>query len=271
MEMKLRNGVEIPEIGLGVYKMAAGAEMEQAVGCAYRCGYRLFDTAQMYENEDALGEAIEKNGIARDSIFLVSKVDNGNQGYEKTLASFEESLKKLRTDYLDAFLIHWPGQDQERTISTWKAMEELYRAGKVRAIGVCNFEKSQLKRLLEHCEVPPMIDQIEHTPLQHNEELLSFCRAQEISVMAWAPLLRGNFADERIEKLAEKYRRTPAQILLRWNIQQGILPIPKTKSPERLKENISVFDFELEEADMEALNHMNTGFRTSFDPLTFDF
>lgn len=182
---RLNNGVEIPEMGLGVYKMNAGKEMDDAVRYAYEQGYRLFDTAQMYKNESGLGEALEKNRIPRQDIFLISKVDNCNQGYGRTIESFGESLERLKTDYLDSFLVHWPGQNRERMLDTWKAMEKLYTDGKVRSIGVCNFEVCQLEYLLANCKVRPMIDQIEHTPFMHDEKLLGFCRENEIQVMAW--------------------------------------------------------------------------------------
>lgn len=269
--MKLANGLDIPAIGLGVYKMEAGEQMNTAVDEAYRLGYRLFDTAQMYRNEAALGEALAVNDIPREQIFLISKVDNGNQWYEPTLASLTVSLEKLRTGYLDSFLVHWPGQNLERMCSTWKAMEEAYRRGLVRSIGVCNFEVSQLEYLLGHCEIAPMINQIEHTPLLHDPELLNFCREHNIQVIAWAPLLRGHFDGTGIPEIAARYGRTPAQLLLRWNIQQGIIPIPKSKNPRRLAENLDVFGFELTQADMERLNAMHCGKRTSHNPLTFDF
>lgn len=203
---RLNNGVEIPEMGLGVYKMNAGKEMDDAVRYAYEQGYRLFDTAQMYKNESGLGEALEKNRIPRQDIFLISKVDNCNQGYGRTIESFGESLERLKTDYLDSFLVHWPGQNRERMLDTWKAMEKLYTDGKVRSIGVCNFEVCQLEYLLANCKVRPMIDQIEHTPFMHDEKLLGFCRENEIQVMAWGPLLRGNLDEDEIcaDVLADK-------------------------------------------------------------------
>ncbi len=269
--MKLANQVEIPDLGLGVYKMAPGVEMNTAIGAAYAAGYRLFDTAQMYGNEAALGEALKVNHIPRKDVFLVSKVDNGNQWFQPTLDSFHDSLERLQTDYLDAFLVHWPGQDKARMLSTWQAMEKLYADGKVRSIGVCNFELPQLEYLLDNCQVAPMLDQVEHTPFQHNQALLDDCNEKNIKVMAWAPLLRGDFDHPVIKNLTRKYSKTPAQILLRWNVQQGIVPIPKSKNPARLNENIQVFDFVLEDADMAALNGMNQNRRTSHDPLTFDF
>ena len=269
--MELVNNIEIPEIGLGVYKMEAGAEMNEAIGNAYQYGYRLFDTAQMYKNEEALGDALKENHIQRETVFLNSKVDNCNQGYEKTISSFHDSLKRLQTDYLDSFLIHWPGLNKERTLSTWKALEELYKAGLIRAIGVSNFEISQLEILLENCEIPPMINQIEHTPFLHDEQLNSFCKKNKIQIMAWGPLLRGKMEDDGIKEIASRYAKSPAQLLLRWNIQQGIIPIPKTKNSSRLIENISVFDFQIEPEDMAKLNAMNENIRTSYNPLEYDF
>lgn len=268
---RLNNETQIPEIGLGVYKMEAGKEMNDAVKYAYQSGYRLYDTAQMYKNEQALGDALKENKIPREDIFLISKVNNCNQGYEKTISSFKESLQKLQTEYLDALLVHWPGQDKARMLDTWKAMEHLYKKDKVKSIGVCNFEISQLTYLLEHCEIKPMIDQVEHTPLMHDEKLISFCKENDIQIMAWGPLLRGNLENKKMEEIAEKYNKTTAQLLLRWNIQQGIIPIPKSKNEQRLQQNIDVFDFEITKEDMEELNHMNENHRTSFDPLTFDF
>ena len=268
---RLNNGVEIPEMGLGVYKMNAGKEMDDAVRYAYEQGYRLFDTAQMYKNESGLGEALEKNRIPRQDIFLISKVDNCNQGYGRTIESFGESLERLKTDYLDSFLVHWPGQNRERMLDTWKAMEKLYTDGKVRSIGVCNFEVCQLEYLLAHCKVRPMIDQIEHTPFMHDEKLLGFCRENEIQVMAWGPLLRGNLDEDEIGRMAAGYNKTSAQLLLRWNVQQGIIPIPKSKNKERLLQNISISDFEITEEDMKRMNAMNQNKRTSYDPMVFDF
>lgn len=268
---QLNNQLQIPEIGLGVYKMNAGKEMNDAIRYAYQDGYRLFDTAQMYKNEQALGDALKEDQIPRENIFLISKVNNCNQGYENTIKSFHESLEKLQTDYLDAFLVHWPGQNKERMLDTWKAMETLYEKGLVKSIGVCNFEICHLSYLLENCKIKPMIDQIEHTPLMHDQDLINFCKENEIQIMAWGPLLRGNLANDKIEQIAEKYNKTMAQLLLRWNVQQGIIPIPKSKNEERLFQNISIFDFEITKEDMEILNGMNEGHRTSFDPLTFDF
>ena len=194
-DITLANNIKMPPIGLGVYKMQAGLEMNQAVKAAYENGYRLFDTAQMYGNEAALGTALKENDIPREDIFLVSKVDNGNQWYDQTLESLKITLEKLQTSYLDAFLVHWPGQNKERTISTWKAMEEAYESGLVKSIGVCNFEIDQLQYLMEHCRIQPMINQIEYSPLFHQPELVSYCKEHQIQVMAC-----GFFNGEVLEK-----------------------------------------------------------------------
>lgn len=271
MKRRLKNGVEIPEIGLGVYQIQAGEEMDRTIAFAAEYGYRLFDTAQMYDNEAALGSSLQKSGVARDEIFLISKVDNCNQGYERTMESFGESLARLQTGYLDSFLIHWPGQNRDRILDTWRAMERLYRDGLVRSIGVSNFEQVQLEFLLEHCEIAPAINQIEHTPLMHDEPLLSYCSGHGIQVMAWGPLLRGKMQSETIGEMAQRHGKSPAQILIRWNLQQGIVPIPKTRDSGRLLENISVFDFQLSPEEMETLNGMNQFYRTSHNPLEFDF
>lgn len=270
-KVTLYNGVHMPLVGLGVYKINDLEEMNYAVQTSLECGYTMFDTAQMYQNEENLGKALKQSGIERGKIFLISKVDNGNQWYESTLTSFEESLKRLQTDYLDAFLIHWPGQNKERMISTWKALEELYEAGKVKSIGVCNFEIPQLEYLIAHCKIKPMINQIEHTPYLHDEALLEYCKKEQIQIMAWAPLLRGNFENPMFIELAQKYQCSIAQLLLRWNVQQGIIVIPKSKNKERLIENIDIFGFEISDEDIKRLNSLNKNQRTSHDPNVFDF
>lgn len=270
-KVTLYNGVHMPLVGLGVYKINDLEEMNYAIQTSLECGYTMFDTAQMYKNEENLGKALKQSGIEREKIFLISKVDNGNQWYESTLTSFEESLKRLQTDYLDAFLIHWPGQNKERMISTWKALEKLYEAGKVKSIGVCNFEIHQLEYLIAHCKIKPMINQIEHTPYLHDEALLEYCKKEQIQIMAWAPLLRGNFENPIFIELAEKYQCSIAQLLLRWNVQQGIIVIPKSKNKERLMENIDIFGFEISDEDIKRLNSLNKNQRTSHDPNIFDF
>ena len=267
----LQNQLKMPLVGLGVYRLESEEEMTTAIANALQNGYTLFDTAQMYKNETQLGHALNTACAKREDLFLVSKVDNGNQWYDSTKKSFMESLEKLQTDYLDLFLIHWPGQNKERTLSTWKAMEELYEEGKIKSIGVSNFEIHHLEHLIENSKIKPMVNQIEHTPYTHNEELLSYCKKEQIQIMAWAPLLRGNMGNPIFVKLAEKYHCTTAQLILRWNMQQGITVIPKSKNPNRIAENIDVFKFEISEEDMKMLSSLNRNHRTSHDPNVFDF
>lgn len=268
---RLNNGVEIPVLGLGIYLMENLHEMKQAVESALQAGYRSFDTAQMYGNEALLGETLQGCGISRKELFLTSKVDNGNQGYENTLASFSKSLKKLQTDYLDLFLVHWPGQQRTRLLETWKAMEKLYEDGLVRAIGVCNCEPKHLGWILEKSEIVPAINQVENNPLFQDKALAVWCREKGIQMEAWAPLIRGSFHLPGLKEMAEKYHKTPAQIILRWDIQKDYIVIPKSVHPNRILENAALFDFSLEEKDIAILDQMNQGKRTSFDPQTFDF
>ncbi len=267
----LNNGVEMPVLGLGIYLMENLNEMKQAVESALKAGYRSLDTAQMYGNEALLGETLQTCGMARKELFLTSKVDNGNQGYENTLTSFSESLKKLKTDYLDLFLIHWPGQQKARLLDTWRAMEKLYQDGLVRAIGVCNCEPQHLEWILEKAQIIPAINQVEHHPLFQDEALALWCREKGIQMEAWAPLIRGSFDLPGLKEIAEKYNKSPAQIILRWNIQKDYIAIPKSIHPNRILENADLFDFSLEEKDIAVLDQMNQGQRTSFDPRTFDF
>ena len=269
--LKLNNGIEIPVLGLGVYLTTDYNEMFNAVKWAIEAGYRSFDTAQMYGNEDLLGKAIRELKINRNEIFLTSKVNLQNMGYEKTLRSFDETLAKLQTDYLDMFLVHWPGQQKERLIQTYSAMEKLYSEGRIRAIGVCNCEAKHIEWILESCKTVPVINQVERHPLLNEAKLGKWCFEKNIKMEAWAPLMRGNLDLPQIKQLAEKYGKTPAQIILRWDIQSGYIVIPKSVHKERIFENADIFSFELEKEDMAILDSMDTGFRTSYDPETFDF
>lgn len=269
--VSLYNGIEMPLVGLGVFKTNDQKEMDNAVRYALEAGYRSFDTAQMYQNEHVLGEALRRSGIARGDIFLTSKLDNPNQGYDKALASFEESLRKLKTDYLDLFLIHWPGQKRARLIESWRALERLHKEGRIRAIGVSNFMKRHLQWMAEDCEVMPAVNQIERHPLLNQNKLAAWCMQRGIQVEAWGPLVRGSFDFPQIRELAARYGKTPAQIILRWDVQSGYVVIPKSVHRERILENIDLFDFTLDEADMRAIDAMDANCRTSHDPETFDF
>ena len=246
--------------------------MYNAVKWAVDSGYRKFDTAQFYDNERELGEAIRKTGIDREKVFITTKIWNTNQGYKSTRESFEESLKKLNMDYVDLLLIHWPGQKKERYLDTWRALENIYQIKKARAIGVSNFEIKHLNDIFANCVIAPVINQIERHPNLNRKELIEFCKSHNMNIEAWSPLARGKLIDNKtLESIAEKYNKTVAQIILRWNIENKIVVIPKSITKERIEENIDIFDFSLEEEDIKKIDSMNNNKRTGFDPMEFDF
>lgn len=247
----LNNGVQMPQLGFGVYKIPEN-DIVTATATALDNGYRSIDTAQFYENERGVGEAIKNSGIAREDLFVTTKVWNSHQGYNKTLAAFEESLNKLGLEHLDLYLVHWPAPAHDLYIETYEALEKLYKDGRVRAIGVCNFEIEHLDRLLDTCEVPPVLNQIECHPYLQQHDLKSYCKEKDIYIESWGPLRRGGslFQEKIITDLATKHGKTPAQIILRWHIQEHSIVIPKSVTPSRIKENMNVFDFTLTEDDM---------------------
>ncbi|MDW8802697.1 aldo/keto reductase [Clostridium sp. A1-XYC3] len=260
----LNNGVKMPWLGFGTYKIEDGSTVTESVKEALRIGYRHIDTASLYNNEEGIGIALKESGIERKEIFLVSKVWNSDQGYEKTLNAFETSLKKLQTDYLDLYLIHWP---QLLNKETWRALEKLYKEGRVRAIGVCNFKESHLRDLMEDAEIPPMVNQVEFHPYLIQNDLLDFCKDNNIQLEAWSPLMRGNILKvDLLQELAKKYGKTVSQIVLRWDLQKGIVTIPKSTTPARIKENTDIFDFELSEEDMDKIQQLDQGLRFGKDP-----
>ncbi|KEO83831.1 aldo/keto reductase [Tumebacillus flagellatus] len=265
----LNNGVKMPWLGLGVWKVTEEGQVEKAVLSALEAGYRSIDTAAIYGNEEGVGRALRDSGIPRDQIFVTTKVWNSNQGYESTLAAFDESMQKLGLDYLDLYLIHWPVAGKYK--DTWRALEKLYKDGKVRAIGVSNFHVHHLKDLLADAEAVPTVNQVEYHPLLSQEELRAFCREKKIQLEAWSPLMQGNLDHEVITQLAQKYGKSPAQIVLRWDLQNEVVTIPKSVTPARIAENADVFDFELSPDDMAALNGLNEDRRFGPDPDNFDF
>lgn len=267
-EVALANGVTIPCVGFGTYKNTDPAECLSSVREALAAGYRHVDTAQFYFNEENVGEAIRESGLPRNEIFLTTKVWNTSQGYDNTLRAFDESMGKLGLDYLDLYLVHWPVAKDYATdypsafTQTWRALEKLYSDGKVRAIGVCNCLKEHLNVLFGECKVKPMVNQIEYhfgfsDPDQ--TEAADFSRANGIVVEAWAPLCRGRaFGNPVLKAVAEKYGKTEAQILVRWCLQHETLPLPKTVSPARIRENADVFGFVISDEDMAALDTVDT-------------
>ena len=255
----LSNGVEIPAVGFGTYK-AADNQDEAVISEAIRQGYRHFDTAAFYFNEEEVGRAIRKSGVPRKDFFITSKVWRDRLGYESTLKEFEESLKKLGMDYLDLYLIHWPrpadltAEWKRLDIETWWALEELYRSGKVRAIGVSNFLPHHLNNLIEGTEIVPMVNQLEFHPGYMQKAAVDFSQKLGIQVEAWSPIGRARVLKEPlIEELADKYGVSKAQICIRFALQCGVLPLPKSSAPSRMRQNIEVFDFVIEENDMYRL------------------
>ena len=241
-------------------------ELSEAIRVALEAGYRHFDTAMIYENEAILGQALKKSGLPREELFLTSKVWNYDHGYEQTKNAFQASLDRLGTDYLDLYLIHWASADY---IETWKAMEELYNAGKIKAIGVSNFQIHHLEDLMAHTEIIPMINQVETHPAFPQDELRAFMAQHAIIHEAWGPLGQGKndlLAQPVLLELAEKHGKSPAQIVLRWHIERGVVVIPKSVTPIRIRENRDIFDFSLSTEDMDKIATLNTGERYSADP-----
>lgn len=266
----LRNGVEMPRFGLGVYKVEDGQEVISSVKYAIKAGYKAVDTAAVYKNEEGVGIAIKESDIPREEIFVTTKVWNSDQGYESTISAFEESRRKLGLDYIDLYLIHWPvtGSINE----TWKALETLYNEGKVRAIGVSNFHVHHLESLLETAEIIPMVNQIELHPLLSQNEIREYCLSKGIKVEAWSPLAQGRLLEHpTLKQLAEKYSKSVAQIILRWDLQHDIITIPKSINEQRIIENANIFDFEISVHDMMIIDALNKDERTGPDPDNFNF
>lgn len=263
----LNNGYPMPKVGLGVYKITDD-EMNVSVATAIDAGYRAFDTAYFYKNEIALGNALKKADIPREDLFITSKLWNDYQGYDRTIEFFTKSIENLGTDYLDLFLIHWPCEADDLFIESYKAMEALYEAGRIRAIGVCNFKQHHLEKLMSETDIVPAVNQIEVHPYFNQQELQAYCDSKDIAVTAWMPLMRnrGLLEHEVILKLAERYEKTPAQIVLRWHLAHNRLIIPKSKTPERIKENYDIFDFNLELTDIAEIDAMNRDERQGKDP-----
>ncbi|MEO2050466.1 MAG: aldo/keto reductase [Allomuricauda sp.] len=267
---ELHNGVQMPYFGLGVYLSKDGNEVIHAVKDALNHGYRHIDTASIYDNEEGVGQGIRESEVDRKDVFLVSKVWNNDQGYDATLRAFDASLKRLGTDYLDLYLIHWPKGDLSK--DTWKALERLYKEKRVRAIGVSNFLKHHLEDLLPSVEIVPMVNQMEFHPYLVQQELLDFCNANNIQYEAWSPLMQGHIFDlEVMKEMAHRYNKTIAQIVLRWDLQKGVVTIPKSSKKERIIANADLFDFEISQEDMNLLDALDRGKRFGPDPDNFDF
>lgn len=266
----LHNGVAMPYFGLGVYLSEDGEEVINAVKWALEAGYRHIDTAAIYKNEEGVGKAIKQSAVAREDIFVVSKVWNADQGYDSTIKAFEASLERLQLDYLDLYLIHWPvaGKFKE----TWRALEDLYKAKKIRAIGVSNFLQHHLEEVRDGATIVPMVNQMEFHPYLVQQQLLDFCKQHQIQYEAWSPMMQGKiFEMDAFKGLAKKYNKSIAQIVLRWDLQKGVVTIPKSIKKERIIANAAIFDFELSSEDMLQLDQMDKAHRFGPDPDNFDF
>lgn len=266
----LKNGVRMPWLGLGVWRVEEGNTVVNAVKSAIDTGYRHIDTAAIYQNEEGVGRAIRESGVVREELFVTTKVWNSDQGYDSTLKAFDTSLAKLGLDYVDLYLVHWPVKDKYK--DTYKALEKLYKDGRVRAIGVSNFHVHHLEDLLGSCEIAPMVDQVEYHPRLAQLPLREFCKQNGIQLEAWSPLMQGGLTDHpTLEEIGRKYGKTPAQAILRWDLQNGVVTIPKSIRPERIAENANVFDFELSAGDMAAIDALNQDKRVGSDPDNFNF
>ena len=274
---KLSNGVEIPVIGYGTWQVeddVAVASVEEAI----KAGYRHIDTAQAYGNEKSVGEGIRRSGIARDELFVTTKLTNANHSYDLTMSSFKQSLKDLGLDYVDLFLVHWPcpiqvrDRWQDANAETWRAIEELYEDGRIRAIGVSNFHQRHIDALLQTAKVAPMVDQIRLCPGCTQDEVVDYCRKNNILLEAYSPLGRGQVSGvEEINKIASKYGKSASQIAIRWSLDMGFLPLPKSVTPSRIRDNLNVFDFELTKDEVETLKNLTGCAGLAPDPDTMPF
>jgi diketogulonate reductase-like aldo/keto reductase len=262
----------MPQLGLGVWMDKDGLEVEEAVTTALECGYRSIDTAAMYGNEKGVGNAVKASTLNRNEIFITTKLWNADQGYESTLQAFDTSLEKLGIDYVDLYLIHWPMPKIDKFVDTWKAFEKIYADKRARAIGVSNFTIANLERIMTDTNITPAVNQIELHPKFAQHELRSFCKDHNIQVESYSPLMHGGnvLNDNLIKQIADKYNKTIAQVVLRWHIQNNLVAIPKSITPDRIRENINIFDFELDANDMQIIDAMNSNTRINPNPDEFN-
>jgi methylglyoxal/glyoxal reductase len=266
--VELHNGVQMPLLGLGIYAPGEKNEVRHAVSTALATGYRLLDTASIYQNEEEVGQGLRDSGLPREEVFITSKVWRDEQGYDQTLRAYDNSLKRLQTDYLDLYLIHWPVRDGLK--ESWKALETLYQQKRVRAIGVSNYYESHLQELFSYAKEVPAVNQFEFSPFLYLPDLVDYCQQHNIRPEGYAPLVRGAKAQHPVlEGIAARHGKSTYQVLIRWSMQHGVITIPKSVHPERIKANFDVWDFELLPDDMQALNQLHDGTRVADDPATY--
>jgi len=262
---KLKNGVVIPRLGLGVYQSPPGQTTQRAVEYALKIGYRHIDTARIYNNESDVGTALRKSGIKREDVFITTKLWNSDHGYESALRACDQSLKRLGLKYLDLYLIHWPVPEIRN--ESWQALTQLLRDGKCRSIGVSNYTIQHLTELFDKSEIGPMVNQVEFSPFLYQKQLLDYCEKNKIQLEAYSPLTQGEKLNHpKIQSIAKKHDKTPAQVLIRWSLQHNLVTIPKSVREERIKENSQVFDYNLTVEDMRILDSLDENFRNSWDP-----
>ena len=259
--MLLSNGVKIPSIGFGTYKSGDDEETAKIIKNALNLGYKMIDTASFYNNEVGIGNGIKESDIDRKDIFIVTKLWNDDHGYDNTMEAFNKSLNNLQVDYIDLYLIHWPNK---LNAETWRAFEHLYETGKVKAIGVCNFKVEHLEELKKTAKIMPMVNQVEIHPFSTKNNIINYCKDNNIKVVAWSPISRGRvLSNDLMIDLSQKYKKSIVQIVLRWHMQKGVIPIPKSSNENRIKENIDIFDFEISSEDMKAIDSLDEGYDMS--------
>jgi diketogulonate reductase-like aldo/keto reductase len=265
--LKLNSGQAIPAIGFGTWQLSPD-QAKESVLSALETGYRLIDTAKIYRNEQAVGEALKQSGVPREDIFITTKLWNSDQGFDSTLKAFDDSLGKLRLEYLDLYLIHWPGEGPQKRHDSWRAMEKLQKQGRVKAIGVSNFTIRHLKELIEASDTIPAVNQIEFHPFIYNEqkELLEFCLDRGIVFEAYSPLAQGHLNDDLLTLIGKKHGKSSSQVMLRWAVQKGTIPLPRSSNPSHIKQNLDIFDFELSDSEIGKIDDLSNGERQSWDP-----
>lgn len=263
--VSLSNGVKMPIIGFGTWKITPGPSTRHAIGHALSAGYRHIDTARIYLNEKSIGRALKENNVPRQDMFITTKLWNSDQGYDKALKAFDKSLKRLDLDYVDLYLMHWP--EPAKRLESWRAMVEIYKSGRAKAIGVSNFTEEHLAELMDHSDVVPMVNQVEYHPFLNQQLLLDFCQEHKIRLEAYSPLAHGRrMQDPVLSEIAAKHAKHVAQVMLRWNIQLGNVLIVKSTQEAHIQDNLELFDFELDKSDMDKINDLNENYRTCWDP-----
>jgi diketogulonate reductase-like aldo/keto reductase len=265
--LKLNSGQAIPAIGFGTWQLSPD-QAKESVLSALETGYRLIDTAKIYRNEQAVGEAIKQSGVSREDIFVTTKLWNSDQGYDSTLKAFKNSLDKLGLEFLDLYLIHWPGEGPQQRHDSWRAMGELKKQGRVKAIGVSNFTIRHLEQLMEVSDVIPAVNQIEFHPFIYNEQkrLLEFCHDKAVVFEAYSPLAQGHLNDDLLTLIGKKHGKSSSQVMLRWAVQKGTVPLPRSSNPSHIKQNLDIFDFELSDSEIGKIDDLSNGDRQSWDP-----